>query len=140
MATTIAASTACGTCRNTGVKTNNASPTTTAEKMLAQPVLAPAYRLSAEREKDELVGKAPDRPEASLASPWPIRSWFWSQRAPRAALSTLALEAVSRKLTSVMMSVGITSCPSVAQPGQCGTNKPGSPCGSGPTTAPPCAA
>ena len=67
-----------------------------------------------------ISGKAPLKPEASLARPWPIRSWSWSQRAPRLALSTLALEAVSRKLTRVMMSLGTSSCDSVAQPGQLG--------------------
>jgi len=65
--------------------------------------------LSAERAKEELVGKAPLSPAASLPSPWPIRSWFWFQRLPWRSLSTLALEAVSRKLTSVMISVGSSS-------------------------------
>ena len=138
-ATTIAASTACGTKRSTGVNTSSASSTTRAEKMVAQPVCAPAYRLSAERENDELVANAPDRPEAILASPWPIRSWSWSQRSPLRSESTLADEAVSRKLTSVITSTGSTSWPSMSQPGQPGSSSPGRPCGSWPTTRPPCA-
>jgi hypothetical protein len=52
-------------------------------------------------------------------------------------LSTLALAAVSRKLTSVITSVGSTSWPSVCQPGQRGRYSAGRPCGSAPTTAPP---
>ena len=67
------------------------------------------------REKDALVGKAPERPDASLASPWPIRSWFSSQRVPPRWLSTLALEAVSRKLTRVTTNTGITSAEKLDQ-------------------------
>jgi len=107
---------------------------------VAQPVRAPAYRLSAERENDELVGKAPLKPAASLASPWPIRSWSWFQGVPWRALSTLALAAVSRKLTSVMTSTGTASCPSTAQPGQLGQYNPGRPPGRAPTTRPPLSA
>ena len=40
----------------------------------AQPVCAPAYKFSAERVNDVLVLKPPEKAEASLASPWPIRS------------------------------------------------------------------
>ena len=117
---TMDASTANGTWRSSGVSTNSATSTTPTENTVAHPVRAPAYRLSAEREKDELVGKAPQKPEASLARPWPIRSWSWSQRWPRCPLSTLALDAVSRKLTSVITSVGSSSWPSTLQPGQLG--------------------
>ena len=67
----------------------------------------------AERENDELVGKAPVRPEASLARPWPIRSWFSFQSLPALALSTLALDAVSRKLTRVTIRAGSNKAPSV---------------------------
>ena len=61
------------------------------------------------REKDALVAKLPHRPLLILASPWPIRSWFSSQRSPDRWLSTLALDAVSRKLTSVTTSTGMIS-------------------------------
>ena len=117
---TMAASTARGTWCSSGVSTSRATSTTTTENTVAQPVRAPAYRLSAERENEELVGKAPLKPETSLARPWPIRSWFWSQRWPRCPLSTLALDAVSRKLTSVITSVGSTNWPNTPQPGQPG--------------------
>jgi hypothetical protein len=102
------------------VSSNSVSSTTATENTVAQPVRAPAYRLSAERENEELVGNAPTSAEDSLARPWPIRSWFWSQRWPRSPLSTLALDAVSRKLTSVITSVGSNSWRSVSQPGQPG--------------------
>jgi hypothetical protein len=137
--TTMAASTACGTWRSVGVNSSSASSTTATEKTVAQPVCAPAYRLSAERENDELVANAPDRPEAILARPWPIRSWSWSQRSPLRWLSTLALEAVSRKLIRVTTSVGSTSCPSACQPGQVGMYSEGRPEGSAPITLPPVA-
>ena len=75
----------------------------------------------AERENDELVGNEPVRPEAILARPWPIRSWFSFQSLPARALSTLALDAVSRKLTSVIRKAGSSSAPSCSKrdrPGQ----------------------
>jgi hypothetical protein len=93
--------------------------------------------LRAERENDELVGKAPLRPEAILASPWPIRSWFWFHIWPSPWLSTLALDAVSRKLTSVMTSVGSSNCPRVCQSGRPGRYSEGRPAGSARTTLPP---
>ena len=93
--------------------------------------------LRAERENDELVGKAPLRPEAILASPWPMRSWFWFQIWPSPWFSTLALEAVSRKLTRVMTSVGSSNCPRVCQSGRPGRYSEGRPAGSAPTTLPP---
>ena len=137
--TTMAASTARGTACSAGVNSSSATSTTTTLATPAQPVRAPAYRLSAERENDELVGKAPLKPDASLARPWPIRSWSWSQRAPRWALSTCALLAVSRKLTSVITSVGSRSWASTSQPGQPGHTSAGRPCGRSPITAPPAA-
>ncbi|MNS99095.1 hypothetical protein D3C72_1334830 [compost metagenome] len=75
----------------------------------------------AERENDELVGNDPVKPEASLARPWPIRSWFSFHSVPARPLSTLALDAVSRKLTSVIISAGSTSALKVcagSRPGQ----------------------
>jgi hypothetical protein len=93
--------------------------------------------LRAERENDELVGKAPLRPEAILASPWPMRSWFWFHIWPSPWLSTLALDAVSRKLTSVMTRVGSSSWDRVCMSGRPGRNSEGRPAGSDPTTLPP---
>ena len=118
--TTTAASTASGTCLSSGVSSTSATPTSATENTVAQPVWAPLCSSSAERENDALVGKAPENPATSLASPWPIRSWSWSQRWPRRLLSTLALDAVSRKLTRLITSVGKSSWPSVVQPGQAG--------------------
>jgi hypothetical protein len=87
--TTTAASTACGTWCSSGSSHSSVTSTSPTAITLAQPVCAPAYRLSAERENDELVGNAPLTAAASLAMPWPIRSWFWSQPFCRAALSCL---------------------------------------------------
>src|SRR5574343_1370554 len=138
-ASTMADSTDCGTWASTGVSTSSASRITTTEMTVAQPVCAPAYRFRAERENDELVGKAPDSADASLPRPWPIKSWSWSQRWPLRSLSTLALDAVSKKLTRVMTSVGSTNCLRLSQSRPCGRYSAGSPCGSAPTTDTPCA-
>jgi len=94
----------------------------------------------AEREKDALVAKLPHRPLLILDRPWPIRSWFSFQRSLERWLSTLALEAVSRKLTSVTTSTGISSearSDQGSQPGQCSVGRPW---GRWPTTAPPASA
>ena len=89
--------------------------------MVAQPLRAPAYKLMAERENDALGAKLPHNPELILAMPWAIKSWFSFQRVPPFWWSTLALEAVSRKLTSVTTKTGMTSAPIVphgSKPGQ----------------------
>jgi hypothetical protein len=83
------------------------------------------------------VGNAPHKPDATLAKPWPIRSWSWSQRLPLRSLSTLALDAVSKKLTNVMTKVGSTNCLNTSQPITLGTNNAGKPWGNAPTTAVP---
>jgi hypothetical protein len=90
----------------------NHSTTTTTSRMakrLEYPVLAPASRLTAERENDALVAKLPNRPALILDRPWAIRSWFSFQRVPACWCSTWALEAVSRKLTSEITSTGMIS-------------------------------
>ena len=62
-------------------------------------------------EKDALVAKLPHRPLLILARPWPIRSWFSFHCSLERWLSTLALEAVSRKLTRVTTITGTTRVP-----------------------------
>ena len=94
----------------------------------------------AEREKEALVAKLPHRPLLILARPWPMRSWFSFHCSLERWLSTLALDAVSRKLTSVTTSTGMTSALKLDQgraPGQYGAGKPE---GNAPTTAPPASA
>src|SRR5437868_13716728 len=100
---------------------SSAAATTATLNSVAHCVFAPAYSVMAEREKEELVGNEPVRPEAILASPWPIRSWFSFHSLPERALSTLALDAVSRKLTSVTRKAGSSRLPSLLSerpPGQ----------------------
>ena len=138
--TTTAASTDCGTWYSAGVSHSSTTSTRLIANSVAQPVLAPAYRLMAEREKDALVAKLPHRPLLILARPWPIRSWFSFHCSLERWLSTLALEAVSRKLTSVTTSTGISNEPRSdqgSQPGQCSVGRPWGRC---PTTAPPASA
>ena len=94
----------------------------------------------AERENEALVAKLPNSPLLILARPWPMRSWFSFQRSPDRWLSTLALDAVSKKLTSVTTSTGITSAEKLdhgSAPGQYGAGRPE---GNAPTTAPPASA
>src|SRR6478735_6102342 len=91
---------------------SSAAATTATLNSVAHCVLAPAYSVIAERENEELVGNEPVRPEAILPSPWPIRSWFSFQSLPARALSTLALDAVSRKLTRVIRKAGSSRVPS----------------------------
>jgi len=74
--TTTAASTDCGTWYSAGVSHSSTTSTRLSANNVAQPLLAPAYRLMAERENDALVAKLPHRPLLILARPWPIRSWF----------------------------------------------------------------
>jgi hypothetical protein len=67
-----------------------------------------------------------------------MRSWFWFQIWPSPWFSTLALEAVSRKLTRVMTSVGSSNCPRVCQSGQARQVQRGQTRGQcAPTTLPP---
>ena len=82
--------------------------------------MAPAYSVMAERENEELVGKDPVRPEEIFARPWPIRSWSSFHSVPALALSTLALEAVYRKLTSVMRKAGSSNWPNPTPGTSCG--------------------
>ena len=119
--TTTAASTACGTWCSAGSSHSSTTSTSEVAKTVAHPLWAPAYKLMAERENDALVAKPPHRPELIFAMPCATRSWFSFQRVPPLWWSTLALDAVSRKLTSVTTSTGRISEPSVLQgraPGQ----------------------
>ena len=93
----------------------------------------------AEREKEALVGNAPLRPDTILAMPWPIRSWFSFHWVPPCWFSTLALEAISRKLIKVITSAGSSNWLKVCQGSQPGQKKEGRPWGRKPTTAPPLA-
>src|SRR5260221_5424890 len=86
--------------REDGMNHSTTMTTSRMENTLDQPVLAPASRFTAERENEALVAKLPNRPALILDSPWATRSWFSFQRVPACWCSTLALEAVSRKLTS----------------------------------------
>src|SRR6478609_4883588 len=61
-ATTTADSTALGTCDSAGVKNSSTSSTKPVATTVAQPVRAPEYSVSAERENEVLVAKAPDTP------------------------------------------------------------------------------
>ena len=81
---------------------------------------APAYRLMAERENEALVGNAPLKPDAILAKPWPIKSWFSFHCVPPRWFSTLALDAVSRKLIKVITIAGNSSWLKVDHGSICG--------------------
>ena len=87
---------------------------------VAQPVLAPAYSVIADRENDALVGKLPQKADASLPRPWPIRSWLAFQRRPSRWLSIFALDAISSELTRAMTSAGAISALRLVQPGNTG--------------------
>ena len=87
---------------------------------VAQPVRAPEASVMAERENEVLVGKAPEKPETSLPTPWPIRSWLASQRLPSRWLSILALAAISSELTSAITTAGASSALKVPQSGRPG--------------------
>src|SRR4051794_20824828 len=130
-ATTTAASTALGTCDSAGVRNSSTSSTKPVAITVAHPVRAPAYSVSAERENEVLVAKAPEKAEASLPAPCPIRSWLASQRLPSRWLSILALEAISSELTSASTSAGASRLENWSQPGQPGQYAAGRPCGSG---------
>ena len=76
--------------------------------------------MSAEREKEVLVAKLPEKAEASLAKPWLKSSVLSSQRRPSRRHSMRALEAVSKKLTSAITMAGTQSWLSMSMPGQVG--------------------
>src|SRR6478752_7368674 len=119
-ATTTADNTAFGTCARAGVKNSSTSSTKPVATTVAQPVRAPEYSVSAERENEVLVAKDPDRPETILPTPWPTRSWLASQRLPSRWFSIFALAAISRELTSVSTSAGAIKVENWSQPGQDG--------------------
>src|SRR4051812_9638859 len=119
-ATTTAASTAFGTCDSAGVRNSSTSSTKPVAITVAHPVFAPAYRVSAEREKEVLVANAPEKAEASLPTPCPTRSWLASQRLPSRWFSILALEAISSELTSASTRAGAIKEENASQPGQAG--------------------
>src|SRR5687768_4425091 len=81
-ATTTADSTAFGTCDSAGVRNSSTSSTKPVAMTVAQPVRAPEYSVSADRENEVLGAKEPENAEASLPMPWPTRSWLASQRLP----------------------------------------------------------
>jgi hypothetical protein len=88
---------------------------------VAQPLRAPAYRLMAERENEALVAKLPAQAAADLGQSLADQVLVFVPALAERWLSTLALEAVSRKLTSVTTSTGITSAERLDQgraPGQ----------------------
>ena len=114
---TAAAITARGTYCKAGIKNNKDSSTKPMEKITAQPERAPAYNIKAERENDVLVGKLPDKAEASLDRPCPNNSVLSSQRRPSRWHSMRALEAVSRKLTKAITIAGSHNWLSTSQPG-----------------------
>src|SRR6478736_3896028 len=119
-ATTTADSTALGTWNSAGVRNSSTSSTMVVAAMVAQPVFAPAYSVIAERENEVLVGKLPEKAEASLPTPWPTRSWLASQRLPSRWLSIFALDAISSELTSASTSAGAIRVENWSQPGQPG--------------------
>ncbi len=118
--TTTADSAADGTWYSAGVKNSSTSSTTTADATVAQPVFAPACSVIADRENEALVGKLPENAEASLPTPWPIRSWLASHRLPSRWFSIFALAAISIELTSASTSAGANRARSRSQPGSSG--------------------
>jgi hypothetical protein len=58
-------------------------------------VLAPLWKLTAERANDDEPGTAPKNAQAMLAAPIPISSWFGSIFWPLLAASPLVIEAAS---------------------------------------------
>ena len=59
-------------------------------------------RLSAERENEPLTGIEWLKAAATLASPWPINSWFSSQGVRVLSAITLQLDIASMKLISAI--------------------------------------
>src|SRR5260370_35394937 len=67
---TMAARAALGTWYSAGMNHSTTMTTSRLETTLDQPVLAPASRVTAERENEALVGKLPHRPARVWARPW----------------------------------------------------------------------
>jgi glycosyltransferase involved in cell wall biosynthesis len=78
--------------------------------------LEPDAKLIADLEKEVPVAKLPLKPDAILAKPCPMRSWFSCHKVPSFWFSFLALEAASKKLTNAIKTAGPTSKPSSLMP------------------------
>ena len=100
------------------------------------PVLAPALRLTAERENEPLAGNDWLKLPTMLAKPWPISSWFGSMRSLVFAAIALAMEMASMKPTREITSAPENSDTIMSQL-NFGRSNCGSPAGMAPTTSPP---
>ena len=99
-------------------------------------VLAPASKLTTDREKPPVTGNPPETPAAILAAPSPISSWFGSMRSPRLPPRVRPTETDSTNPMRAINRAGTSNSPSTASE-RLGAEKAGNPWGMAPTSATP---
>src|SRR5690554_1614134 len=132
----VAANTACGKLWNKGVKNKAVMAIPTAVNTPAIGVLAPASKLTIEREKPPVTGKPPLTAEAILAAPKPTNSWSGSIRSRRLAARVCATETDSTKPTKLINKAAGNNCTANCQ-SSVGKRNIGKPSGIAPTTCTP---
>src|ERR1700690_2037599 len=103
-----AASAATGIKLKTGVTRPRTRRTTALLSIEEIWVLAPLWKLTAERAKEDEPGTAPKNEQAMLAAPMPISSWFGSIFWPLFAARPFVIEAAS-SIPRIEMAMAVTA-------------------------------
>src|SRR5210317_429334 len=123
---TVAARTALGKNSNNGVKNKAVSAIMTAVMTPAKGVLAPASKLTTEREKPPVTGNPPETAEAILAEPRATSSWLGLMRWRLFAARVLPTDTDSTKPMMVISNADTASSDHKPR-SKAGTQREGSP-------------